>query len=159
MGQREKLTQKSIQKMKLFVFFAAALAQDFSNETDSRMYAAQAQGSAVDGCNGPICVAIVESILDDTEALHAAQAQTTADHQDDRNAHQERQQEIQAEFDLAMAEWNEETANMTARHQQDWADHQVEWTGLNKENVKTFNEDIRKKKLQKFCILTVTIMK
>merc|ERR1712088_342683 len=118
-------------KMKLFAFFAAALAQDFSNETDSRMYAAQAQGSAVDGCNGPICEAIVTTILEDTEALHAAQAQTTADHQDERNAHQERQQEIQAEFDLKMAEWNEETANMTARHQQDWADHQVEWTNLN----------------------------
>ena len=117
--------------MKLFAFFAAALAQDFFNETDSRMYGAQAQGSAVDGCNGPICEAIVEEILEDTEALHAEQAQITADHQQERDDHQALQREIQAEFDLKMAEWNEETMNMTARHQQDWADHQVEWSALN----------------------------
>merc|ERR1711934_1268674 len=111
MGTERKTYSRVNSKMKLFAFFAAALAQDFSNETDSRMYAAQAQGSAVDGCNGPICVAIVESILDDTEALHTAQAQTTQDHQDERDDHQVRQRDIQAEFDLAMVEWNEETAN------------------------------------------------
>ena len=86
--------------MKLFAFFAAALAQDF-NETDSRMYGAQGQqGSAIDGCQGPICEAEVQAILDATDALHLEQEEATARHETERAASQAEQQAIQAAFDL-----------------------------------------------------------
>jgi hypothetical protein len=83
--------------MKLYAFFAAALAQDF-NETDSRMYGAQ-QGSAIDGCQGPICEAAVQDILTATADLHLEQEESTQRHETERAESQARQQAIQAAFE------------------------------------------------------------
>jgi len=86
--------------MKLFAFFTAAIAQELANGTDSRMYGAEeSQGSAVDGCGGPNCVAMVESILQSTAELHAAQEAATIGHQAEREADQEEQQQLQANFE------------------------------------------------------------
>jgi hypothetical protein len=86
--------------MKLYAFFAAALAQDF-NETDSRMYGAQQgqQGSAIDGCQGPICEAAVQDILTATADLHLEQEEATQRHETERAESQARQQAIQAAFE------------------------------------------------------------
>lgn len=69
--------------MKLFaIFAAAATAQSLANDT--RMYggdAGNAAGSASAGCQGPVCVAAVEAIEAATAALHAAQDDTRARHE------------------------------------------------------------------------------
>ena len=83
--------------MKLFAaFFAASLAQDF-NETDSRMLGQQ--GSAIDGCQGPLCEAAVQDILDATADLHLRQEQATTTHEEERAESQAEQQAIQAAFE------------------------------------------------------------
>ncbi|CBY23513.1 unnamed protein product [Oikopleura dioica] len=129
--------------MKLFAFFAAAIAQELANGTDSRMYGAEeSQGSAVDGCGGPNCVAMVESILQSTAELHAAQEAATIGHQAEREADQEEQQQLQAnfeaamealrlEFELELSYWQGNNTLMNERHQQDWTDFGEDWTAIN----------------------------
>lgn len=129
--------------MKLFTFFAAALAQDF-NETDSRMYGAQQgqQGSAIDGCQGPLCVAAVQGIQIATDELNRAQEAATQRHETERAESQARQQALQAafeakmeqvrlEFEDDMAEWQRNHTEMNEDHQDDWEDYGNNWAALN----------------------------
>ncbi|CAG5107123.1 Oidioi.mRNA.OKI2018_I69.chr1.g3157.t1.cds [Oikopleura dioica] len=120
--------------MKLFaIFAAAATAQSLGNET--RMYGADgaAAGSASAGCQGPVCVAAVEAIEAATAQLHADQDATRAAHEAERQDKQLEQQQIQADFDAAMAQWQNETAEMNERHQLDWQAFGDEWAAINAE--------------------------